>query len=96
MLVTHFTTFSIDGLAFMKPVILTDMHSLERYERLGVFYDGTNKDSLKEALAGLSESRFDKHIKNFQSAINECLDSMDDSTSKRIAGILRGQKQYVT
>ncbi|MCK5655200.1 MAG: hypothetical protein KAI03_02755 [Candidatus Aureabacteria bacterium] len=86
------STFTIDGLAYGKPVILTYNRCMKRYKDLGVFYDGTGNEKLKNSIEGILNGSYRGHMINWESAVNYCLDGMDGLASERIAGIL--QKGY--
>ena len=88
LLIVHASTFAIDGLAYKKPVILTDKYCMHKYGYLDIFYDGTNKDKLKNSIKDLIDNRADKHVLNWQMAVNRCLNGADKVASKTIVEIL--------
>lgn len=87
-MVVYLSTFSIDGLAFRKPVVLGAGHDYERFDCLKYFYDGTTSDKLRDSLVDILEGTATKHLRNWLSAADYVLSSMDGNSSKRIADML--------
>lgn len=88
ILITYLSTFSLDGLAYQKPVLLTDSWSIKRYEKLDTFYNGSTEAKLKDSLQGILNGRYKRHIENWKKAVDYCLNNVDESTCERIAEIL--------
>ncbi|OPZ24162.1 MAG: hypothetical protein BWZ03_00284 [bacterium ADurb.BinA186] len=87
-MVVYLSTFSIDGLAFRKPVVLGAGHDYERFDCLKYFYDGTTSDKLRDSLVDILQGTATKHLRNWVSATGYALSSMDGNSSKRIADML--------
>ncbi|MEA3346507.1 MAG: hypothetical protein U9Q21_00265 [Candidatus Auribacterota bacterium] len=82
------STFSIDGLAYKKPVILTYNRCVKRYENLKVFYDGATNEKLKNSIENILAGSYKDHITHWKSAVDYCLNGMDGSASERITDVL--------
>ncbi len=88
ILIIYRSTFAIDGLAYQKPVILTDEYTMDKYETVNIFYDGTTQDKLADVLDSILNGLARRHIERWRAAANYCLNGMDKVASKDIASIL--------
>lgn len=88
VLVAQRSTYAIDGLAIAKPVILVDGYSVEKYKGLDVFYDGTSEEKIIDSVNGILNGAYRKHIENWRSAVDYCLDGGEGDASGKIARIL--------
>jgi hypothetical protein len=88
VMLVHLSTYSIDGLAFRKPVVLLDQYSMEKYMKLNYFYDGTSTHKIIDSINGVLSGRYDKHMASWRAAVDFCLDGMNGLASGKIAQIL--------
>ncbi|MDD5194084.1 MAG: hypothetical protein PHQ96_00210 [Candidatus Omnitrophica bacterium] len=88
LLAVSLSTFAIDGMAYKKPVILTDGYSMEKYQTLNIFYDGTTGEKLKNSISGILNGSYKNHIVNWQAAADYMLNGMGDRISQTIMEIL--------
>lgn len=89
-LIVCITTMAIDGLAYKKPVILTEKLSVDTYKEMNVFYDGTCIEKLKKSITGIMNGTYKEHVVHWQKAVDAMIDGMDGKASQRIAELLCG------
>ncbi len=88
ILIINISTFAIDGMAFKKPVILTNRYKLDEYRDLNVFYDGHTEGILMDSVKNILNGSYTSHIDNWRYAIESCLNGLQGTASNRIAEIL--------
>ena len=65
-----------------------DEYTMDKYETVNIFYDGTTQDKLADVLDSILNGLARRHIERWRAAANYCLNGMDKEASKDIASIL--------